>query len=80
MAIDQSYLFPRNDALIRVEKLCFTQQTTTTQITVMLKGDTFALNFSNPIYPDDVRTVEDTVYEQTLPQTIDKGLSSTFHT
>ena len=74
---DQSYLFPKNGALVRVETLCYTQQSTTTQITVMYKGDTFSVNFSNPVHPKDAcctTTVNNS--DQDSPRTIEKGLTN----
>jgi len=58
VSIDQSYLFPQNGALIKVEKVAYAQQNTSVQVTVMYKGDIVSLNFCNPVDGDRTEEVE----------------------
>lgn len=49
VSIDHTYLFPRNGALVKIENLTYVDQDNCVQISLMYKGDTFAVNFLNPM-------------------------------
>ena len=55
-SIDQAYLFPQDGSLVKIEKLSYVEQTNCVQITVMCHGDTFAVNFANPIPLDELNS------------------------
>ena len=45
---EQSFIFPSDGALIRVDKTSFIQQSTQVTTTVFRKGDMFSIHFKNP--------------------------------
>ena len=45
---DQSYLFPCNGSIIKIEKFSYVQENTTVQISVIHNGDVFIMSFINP--------------------------------
>ena len=45
---DQSYLFPCNGSLIKIERISYVQQNTVVQISVMQNDDVVTISFVNP--------------------------------
>lgn len=57
-------MFPRNGALIKVENILYTNQDHCVQVSLMFKGDTFTVNFLNPL-SNEIPVDQDEVENET---------------
>ena len=60
---DQSYLFPNDKGLIKIEKTRFIQGNLYVQVSVMTRGHTFSVNLANPVDEDALDEVVEQVKE-----------------